>query len=152
MTSSNMLRSRPTSSRARSSAMLCRSSSSSISPLAPGEEGCVYQAPLCQLSQVVATRRTWAFRPGLLRRYQKGAGMSQKNPRRCPMLPLVWTHRGAPEARGYHGQPTDAEGLAAMHCDEVLVHGAAQACIKGKASLMNTTRCKVDRIRHCMRE
>ena len=28
-----------------------------------------------------------------------------------------------PEARGYHGQPTDAEGFAAMHCDEVLVHG-----------------------------
>ena len=27
------------------------------------------------------------------------------------------------EARGYHGQPTDAEGFAAMHCDEVLVHG-----------------------------
>jgi hypothetical protein len=28
-----------------------------------------------------------------------------------------------PEARGFHGQPTDAEGFAAMHCDEVLVHG-----------------------------
>ena len=28
-----------------------------------------------------------------------------------------------PEARGYHGQPTDAAGFAAMHCDEVLVHG-----------------------------
>ena len=26
-------------------------------------------------------------------------------------------------ARGYHGQPADAEGFAAMHCDEVLVHG-----------------------------
>jgi uncharacterized protein (TIGR03083 family) len=29
----------------------------------------------------------------------------------------------SPAARGYHGQPTDAEGFAAMHCDEVLVHG-----------------------------
>jgi hypothetical protein len=28
-----------------------------------------------------------------------------------------------PEARGYHGQLTDAEGFAARHCDEVLVHG-----------------------------
>jgi hypothetical protein len=28
-----------------------------------------------------------------------------------------------PQARGYHGQLTDAEGFAAMHCDEVLVHG-----------------------------
>ena len=28
-----------------------------------------------------------------------------------------------PESRGYHGQPTDAEGFAAMHCDEVLVYG-----------------------------
>ena len=28
-----------------------------------------------------------------------------------------------PETRGYHGQLTDAEGCAAMHCDEVLVHG-----------------------------
>jgi hypothetical protein len=28
-----------------------------------------------------------------------------------------------PEARGYHGQLTDAEGFAAMHCDEVRVHG-----------------------------
>jgi hypothetical protein len=28
-----------------------------------------------------------------------------------------------PEACGYHGQPTDADGFAAMHCDEVLVHG-----------------------------
>ena len=27
------------------------------------------------------------------------------------------------ETRGYHGQLTDAEGFAAMHCDEVLVHG-----------------------------
>jgi len=32
-------------------------------------------------------------------------------------------HDAPPEARGYHGQPTDAEGFAAMHCDEVLVHG-----------------------------
>ena len=32
--------------------------------------------------------------------------------------------RGMPaEARGYHGQRTEAEGFAAMHCDEVLVHG-----------------------------
>jgi hypothetical protein len=28
-----------------------------------------------------------------------------------------------PEACSYHGQPTDADGFAAMHCDEVLVHG-----------------------------
>jgi hypothetical protein len=28
-----------------------------------------------------------------------------------------------PEARGDHGQPTDAAGFAAMHCDELLVHG-----------------------------
>jgi len=32
--------------------------------------------------------------------------------------------RGTPaEARGDHGQPTDAEGFAAMRCDEVFVHG-----------------------------
>jgi hypothetical protein len=37
---------------------------------------------------------------------------------------LAAVMRGVPlEARGYHGQPTDAEGFAAMHCDEVLVHG-----------------------------
>jgi hypothetical protein len=36
---------------------------------------------------------------------------------------LAAVMRGVPpEARGYHGQPTDAEGFAAMHCDEVLVH------------------------------
>ncbi len=37
---------------------------------------------------------------------------------------LATVMRGvSPEARGYHGQPTDAEGFAAMHCDEVLIHG-----------------------------
>ena len=37
---------------------------------------------------------------------------------------LVAVMRGTPpQARGYHGQHTDAEGFAAMHCDEVLVHG-----------------------------
>ena len=37
---------------------------------------------------------------------------------------LVAVMRGTPpQARGYHGQSTDAEGFAAMHCDEVLIHG-----------------------------
>src|SRR5262245_25874695 len=38
-------------------------------------------------------------------------------------LPVGVTRGVLPEARGYHGQPADAEGFAAMHCDEVLVHG-----------------------------
>src|SRR6478672_9351719 len=111
MTSSNMLRSRLTSSRARSSAMLCRSSSSSISPLAPGEEGCVYQAPLCQLSQVVATRRTWAFRPGLLRRYAS-------HPRWIP---------------GYQIQVLDGNHLAATEHRLQALRGTWAAPLPGQA-------------------
>jgi hypothetical protein len=67
------------------------------------------------------------------------------------MFPLVWTQRGAPEARGYHGQPTDAEGFAAMHCDEVLVHGydiarglggaCATGCFRGPPQGTRGRRC-----------
>ena len=66
MTSSSRLSSRLTSSRARSSAMLYRSRSSSISPLAPGEGGCAYRELLCQLSPVVATRQGMGFQPRII--------------------------------------------------------------------------------------
>ena len=39
----------------------------------------------------------------------------------------------APEAHCYHDQPTDAAGCAALHCDEVLVHGYDLALGRGGA-------------------
>src|SRR4030095_5139926 len=43
--------------------MLDRSRSSSIAPLAPGEEGGAYRELLCQRSFVVATRQGMGFQP-----------------------------------------------------------------------------------------
>jgi len=56
-----------------------------------------------------------------------------------------------PEARGYHGQLTDAEGVAAMHFNEVLVHGydiarglggaCATGCFRGPPRVTPGRRC-----------
>jgi hypothetical protein len=65
---------------------------------------------------------------------------------------LATVMQGVPlEARGYHGQPTDAEGFAAMHCDEVLVHGydiarglggaCATGCFRGPPQGTRGRRC-----------
>src|SRR6266487_4985866 len=70
-TSSSTLSSRLTSARACSSAMLCRSRSSSIVPLAPAERHEVYCASVCPFSPLVATRYRWAFSHGFLRCYHQ---------------------------------------------------------------------------------
>src|SRR6266581_9457276 len=63
LTSSSRLSSRLTSSRACSSAMLCRSRSSSIVPLAPAERHYVYCVPVCPFSPLVATCYSMGFQP-----------------------------------------------------------------------------------------
>src|SRR5712691_1159797 len=66
MTSSSKLSSRLTSSRARSSAMLFRSRSSSISSRAPGEGSCAYRGLLCQRPPIVATHQSMGFQPRII--------------------------------------------------------------------------------------
>src|SRR5215813_13137672 len=63
MTSYSTFSSCWTSSRARSSAMLDRSRSSSIAPLAPGEGGGTFRELLCQYAFVVATHQDMGFQP-----------------------------------------------------------------------------------------
>src|SRR6266851_3609340 len=66
MTSSSKLSSRLTSARARSSAMLCRSRSSSISSRAPGEGSCAYRGLLCQRPPIVATHQSMGCQPRII--------------------------------------------------------------------------------------
>src|SRR5712692_8857489 len=66
MTSSSKLSSRLTSARARSSAMLFRSRSSSISSRAPGEGSCAYRGLLCQRPPIVATHQSMGCQPRII--------------------------------------------------------------------------------------
>jgi hypothetical protein len=85
-------------------------------------ETLLHAADVWYAVELSSQRRTWlppllAWRAGLT----PEEGLAAHDAAAALLAAVM---RGVPpEARGYHGQSTDAEGFAAMHCDEVLVHG-----------------------------
>ena len=82
-----------------------------------GAADCWYAVELASQCHASGYRRLLAWRAGLT----PAEGLAAHDAAAALLAAVM---RGMPPAaRGYHGQPTDAAGFAAMHCDEVLVHG-----------------------------